>query len=100
MCQADRTEGNVVNVVSCNVGRASFENAADIIDDLLAVQQGLHCLQEVASWPESFELECNHKGWVALQADTPSAILVPLDWRGHIRWTESLCRHTAIVYRQ
>ena len=58
MCQADRTEGNVINVVRCNVGRASFDNAADIIDDLLAVQQGLYCIQEVASWPGNFELEC------------------------------------------
>ena len=81
MCQADRTEGNVINVVICNVGRASFDNAADIIDDLLAVQQGLYCIQEVASWPGNFELECNHKGWVAVhKADTPSAILVPMDW--------------------
>ena len=43
--------GVELNIVSCNVCKASFDNAAEVVEDLLAVQRGICCVQEVASWP-------------------------------------------------
>eukprot|EP00973_Karenia_brevis_P043914 6080733-Karenia_brevis.AAC.1 len=30
-------------------------------------------------------------------ADNPSAILIPAEWWGHVRWMDSLCMHSMVL---
>lgn len=84
---SDGSLGVIINSGSCNVNKAGFENAHDVIADIVGVKHGFLCLHEVSSWPSDADDEFKFKGWVAQHtAGHPSTILVPHEWWGNIRW--------------
>ena len=78
--------------------RVAFDNVCEIIDDLLEVQRGVLCLQEVGSWPDAAAEELSIKAWTAQHtAGSPSAILVPSEFEGQLRWTGSHSMHSQVL---
>eukprot|EP00959_Pyramimonas_sp_CCMP1952_P372234 7794807-Pyramimonas_sp.AAC.1 len=64
--------------ISFNLNRVSFKSVAEVIAGMGVVGSGLHCLQEVSSWPLDADDEFDLEGWLAQRAPgSPCAILVP-----------------------
>ena len=89
---------DVVNVTTCNLLRVSFENAEEAVNDLLKVQRGVLCVQEVRSWPAGKTKEFNLVGWTAQRsADSPSAVLIPFELEGAIPRMGSHFMHALVL---
>eukprot|EP00959_Pyramimonas_sp_CCMP1952_P418267 8762521-Pyramimonas_sp.AAC.1 len=62
------------------------------------VGSGLHCLQEVSSWPSDAGDEFDLEGWLAQRAaGSPCAILVPSGLGDRLRWTGSRGMHSLVL---